>query len=252
MFTLSGPETGGCSRPLFLCSRVGDVLDGELQEWPEVSGREDDGTSEVRDVQLAVPETGNGCGQTEGHGRAGVRQQRQDLPFVVSYVHGRVRHRRCDRNQVVGPVRRLSGRNCGGYVGVDFVRSGRRKRLAKSWFKRGKREKTHSKFYPKTCRNRRNTPYRRRFFLSRSSPGVESGNMTKQFSNFGVVYRTPEYKHEYTERKRVETCFDNVFIFRNYEYIRNYTSYKLYIFQNRYTNERHRSPTLPIVYRTRC
>lgn len=109
------------------------MLDGELQERPEVSGREDDGTSEVRDVQLAVPETGNGCGQTEGRGRARVRQQRQDVPFVVSHVHGRVRHRRCDRNQVVGPVRRLSGRNCGGYVGVDFVWSGR-KRLAKSRF----------------------------------------------------------------------------------------------------------------------
>lgn len=95
------------------------MLDGELQERPEVFGREEDGTSEVRYVQLTVPETGNGGGQTEGCGRARVRQQRQDVPFVVSYVHGRVRHWRCDRNQVVGPVRRLSGQNCGGggYVG---------------------------------------------------------------------------------------------------------------------------------------
>lgn len=81
------------------------VRDGELQEWSEMSGREEDRTSEVRDVQYVVPRTGN-TEKTEGRGRKGVWQQRQNVPLLVSNVHGRVRHGYSDRDQGVGTVPR--------------------------------------------------------------------------------------------------------------------------------------------------
>lgn len=90
------------------------MRDGELQERSKVSGGEEDRATEVRDVQpAAVPGTGGGTGvhrrqtpEAAGRvGRTGVRQQSQDVPLVVSHVHGRVRRRRGDRDQIVGPVR---------------------------------------------------------------------------------------------------------------------------------------------------
>lgn len=91
------------------------MLDGELQGRSEVSGGEEDRTSEVRDVQSAVSGTGNAVGgQAQGRGRTGVRQQRQDVPLVVSHVRGRVRHRAGDRDQSVGPVR--TGQRDHGYA----------------------------------------------------------------------------------------------------------------------------------------
>lgn len=77
---------------------------GELQGGPEVSGRGEDRTSAVRDVQPAVPGTGNAVGEAEGRRRADMRQQRQDVPVLVSHVRGRVRHRPGDRDQVGGKV----------------------------------------------------------------------------------------------------------------------------------------------------
>lgn len=94
-------------------SRVGHVRDGELQGRSEVFGRGEDRTSEVRDVQSAVP--GTECVEQQpreawqGHGRTGVRQQRQDVPLVVSHVHGRLRHGAGDRDQSVGPVSPTGG-----------------------------------------------------------------------------------------------------------------------------------------------
>lgn len=58
--------------PLFP-HRICHVRHGELQRRSEMSGREKDRTSEVRDVQPVVPGTGN-FGKAQGHrGRKSVR-----------------------------------------------------------------------------------------------------------------------------------------------------------------------------------
>lgn len=86
-----------------LFSRVSHLRHGKLQGRSKVSGREDR-TSEVRDVQSAVPGTGDAVWEAKGCGWTGVREQQQDLPLLVSHVYGRLRHWSGDRDQIVGKV----------------------------------------------------------------------------------------------------------------------------------------------------